>query len=89
MLHHAAHHLAAMNGQHESLQIIDFKQRSLKAINNSLRERQKADDDGIVIGVGLLANAEVRDPLLVLGRSTEHCSASGATKKQLGCTGQL
>ena len=59
MLHHAAHHLAGMRGQHDSLQIIEFKQRSLAAVNRSLRDLEGPCNDWTIIGVGLLANAEV------------------------------
>jgi hypothetical protein len=48
-----------MKGQHESLQIIEFKQRSLIAVNQSLQHRERSFDDWTLIGVGLLANAEV------------------------------
>jgi hypothetical protein len=59
MLHHAAHHMASMRGQTESLQIIEFKQRSLVAVNRRLQTLQGPCDDWTMIGVGLLANAEV------------------------------
>ncbi|KAJ9603501.1 hypothetical protein H2200_011687 [Cladophialophora chaetospira] len=58
MLHHAAHHLASMRGKHDSLQIIEFKQRSLAAVNRSLQRLEGPCDDWTLIGVGLLANAE-------------------------------
>ncbi|ETI24876.1 hypothetical protein G647_04246 [Cladophialophora carrionii CBS 160.54] len=58
MLHHAAHHLASMRGQQESLQVIEFKQRSLVAVNRRLQILQEPCDDWTIIGVGLLANAE-------------------------------
>ncbi|EXJ60295.1 hypothetical protein A1O7_04447 [Cladophialophora yegresii CBS 114405] len=59
MLHHAAHHLASMRGQNESLQVIEFKQRSLVAVNRRLQTLREPCDDWTIIGVGLLANAEV------------------------------
>ncbi|OAP65580.1 hypothetical protein AYL99_01552 [Fonsecaea erecta] len=58
MLHHAAHHLAGMRGDAMSLQIFEFKQRALAAVNQSLQRRQGPCGDWTLIGVGLLANAE-------------------------------
>ncbi|KAK5456978.1 hypothetical protein LTS15_004758 [Exophiala xenobiotica] len=58
MLHHAALHLATLRGQQESLQSIEFKQRSLVAVNRSLRGLSGPCDDWTLMGVGLLANAE-------------------------------
>ncbi|KIW89570.1 uncharacterized protein Z519_09726 [Cladophialophora bantiana CBS 173.52] len=58
MLHHAAHHLAGMRGNPISLQTIEFKQRTLAAVNQSLQRLQGPCDDWTIIGVGLLANAE-------------------------------
>ena len=59
MLHHAAHHLASMKGQQESLQIIEFKQQSLLAVTQGLQSFERACDDWTILGIGLLANAEV------------------------------
>jgi hypothetical protein len=59
MLHHAAHHLATLRGQKESLQTMEFKHRSLEAVNRRLRVLNGPCDDWTLIGVGLLANAEV------------------------------
>jgi hypothetical protein len=59
MLHHAAHSMAALRGEHDSLQIIEFKTRSLAAVNDNLQRIQGPCDDWTLIGVGLLANAEV------------------------------
>lgn len=59
MLHHAALHLATLRGQQESLQSIQFKQRSLMAVNKSLQGLSGPCDDWTLMGVGLLANAEV------------------------------
>jgi hypothetical protein len=59
MLHHAALHLATLRGQQESLQSIEFKQRSLVAVNRSLQGLSGPCDDWTLMGVGLLANAEV------------------------------
>lgn len=59
MLHHAAHHLAGMRGQRESLQVIQFKQKSLTAVNRQLQTLRGSCDDWTIIGIGLLANAEV------------------------------
>ncbi|KIW10950.1 hypothetical protein PV08_10249 [Exophiala spinifera] len=58
MLHHAALHLATLKGRKESLQAIEFKQRSLEAVNRSLQVLQGPCDDWTTMGVGLLANAE-------------------------------
>ncbi|KAJ9497341.1 hypothetical protein H2202_007145 [Exophiala xenobiotica] len=58
MLHHAALHLATLRGQQESLQSIEFKQRSLVAVNRSLQGLSGPCDDWTLMGVGLLANAE-------------------------------
>lgn len=64
MLHHAAHHLAGLRGNVMSLQTMEFKQRTLVAVNQSLQKLQgQPCDDWTIIGVGLLANAEVgREP---------------------------
>jgi hypothetical protein len=43
----------------ESLQVIQFKQKSLAAVNRRLQSLQGPCDDETIIGVGLLANAEV------------------------------
>ena len=59
MLHHAAHHLAGLRGHPSSLQTIDFKHRSLVAVNQSLQQKDGPYDDWTIIGIGLLANAEV------------------------------
>ncbi|KAK5205899.1 hypothetical protein LTR72_010105 [Exophiala xenobiotica] len=58
MLHHAALHLATLRGQQESLQSIEFKQRSLVAVNRSFQGLSGPCDDWTLMGVGLLANAE-------------------------------
>ncbi|KAK6364198.1 hypothetical protein LTS17_012467 [Exophiala oligosperma] len=58
MLHHAALHLATLKGQKESLQTMEFKQRSLEAVNRSLRLLQGPCDEWTIMGIGLLANAE-------------------------------
>jgi len=59
MLHHAAHHLARLRGLGTSLQAIEFKHRSLVAINASLRGKDGPVSDSTLVGIGLLANAEV------------------------------
>jgi hypothetical protein len=51
--------MASMRGQTDSLQVIEFKQRSLVAVNRRLQTLQGPCDDWTIIGVGLLANAEV------------------------------
>ena len=59
MLHHAAHHLAGMRGTSSSVQSIEFHQRAIVAVNQNLQRVQGPCDDWTIIGVGLLANAEV------------------------------
>ncbi|KAK5045242.1 hypothetical protein LTR84_009348 [Exophiala bonariae] len=58
MLHHAAHHLARLRGLDMTVQSIEFKQRSLVAVNKSLRRKNGPCNNSILLGVGLLANAE-------------------------------
>ena len=68
VLHHAAHHLAKT--QHgilgETSQTISFKYRSLKLLNERMAASKGPYDDGTIIAVGLLANAEVSSELLLL-----------------------
>jgi hypothetical protein len=61
VLHHAAHHLAKTQGVGgETPQTISFKYRSLKLLNERMAAMEGPYDDGTIIAVGLLANAEVR-----------------------------
>jgi hypothetical protein len=68
-LHHAAHHLAKTQGVgEETPQTISFKYRSLKLLNERMSVVKGPYDDGTIIAVWLLANAEVcfaTSPLLV------------------------
>jgi hypothetical protein len=61
VLHHAAHHHAkstqGISG--ETPQTIGFKYRSLKLLNERMATTNGPYDDGTIIAVGLLANAEV------------------------------
>jgi hypothetical protein len=60
VLHHAAHHLAKTQGVGgETPQTIGFKYRSLKLLNERMAATMGPYDDGTIIAVGLLANAEV------------------------------
>lgn len=59
MLHHAALHLATLRGQGKSLQAIELHHRSLAVVNESLRHLGGMCDDWTLLGIGLLANAEV------------------------------
>ena len=61
MLHHAAHHLANMRGVvcTGPTEAIDFKYRTLKLLNQRLRSSTGPYDDGVIVAVGLLVNAEV------------------------------
>ena len=59
MLHHAAHHLAQSRGLSESIQVVEWYQRALNAVKHALRNKHGLADDATVVGVGLLANAEV------------------------------
>ncbi len=62
MLHHAAHHVAKTQGRlEETPEIISFKWRTLKILNERLAASSGPYDDGTVIAAGLLANAEVSD----------------------------
>ena len=61
MLHHAALHLATLRGQREP-RTIELRQRALVAVNEGLRRLDGLCDDWTLLGVGLLANAEVRVP---------------------------
>jgi hypothetical protein len=69
VLHHAAHHLTKSQGVSvETPQMINFKYRSLKLLNERMSGTKGPYDDGTIIAVGLLANAEVCfaiPPLLV------------------------
>jgi Fungal specific transcription factor domain len=59
MLHHASHHLAKLkNGETETPQILDYKYRTIKLLNERLAATQGPYDDGTIVGAGLLANAE-------------------------------
>lgn len=61
MLHHAAHHLAKTHGHDEDTpQIIEYKYKTLRLLNERIAASSGPFDDGIVASVGLLANAEVR-----------------------------
>jgi hypothetical protein len=60
VLHHAAHHRAKTQGVcGETPQTISFKYRSLKLLNERMAATKGPYDDGTIIAVGLLANAEV------------------------------
>ena len=61
VLHHAAHHLAKTQQGilGETPQTINFKYRSLKLLNERMAATKGPYDDGTIIAVGLLANAEV------------------------------
>lgn len=59
MLHHAAHHLARLRGLDVTMQSIEFKQRSLAAVNMSLQRKSGPCSNSVLVGIGLLANAEV------------------------------
>ena len=62
VLHHAAHHLAKTRGMGrggETTQTLGFKYKSLKLLNERMAATNGPYDDGTIIAVGLLANAEV------------------------------
>lgn len=60
VLHHAAHHLAKTQGVGvETPQTINFKYQSLKLLNERMSVAKGPYDDGTIIAVWLLANAEV------------------------------
>ena len=61
VLHHAAHHHARSTQgiRGETVQTIGFKYRSLKLLNERMAATNGPYDDGTIIAVGLLANAEV------------------------------
>ena len=69
VLHHAAHHLAKTQGVGvETPQTINFKYQSLKLLNERMSVAKGPYNDGTIISVWLLANAEVcfaTSPLLV------------------------
>lgn len=59
MLHHASHHLAKLkNNEFETPQILDYKYRTIRLLNERMAATQGPYDDGVIIGAGLLANAE-------------------------------
>ena len=59
MLHHASHHLAKLKkGETETPQILDYKYRTIRLLNERLAATQGPYDDGTIVGAGLLANAE-------------------------------
>lgn len=59
MLHHASHHLANLkNGETETPQILEYKYRTIRLLNERLMATQGPYDDGTIVGAGLLANAE-------------------------------
>jgi hypothetical protein len=60
VLHHASHHLAKTQGVvAETPQMISFRYRSLKLLNERMSATRGPYSDGTIIAVGLLANAEV------------------------------
>lgn len=60
MLHHAAHHLAkAKFNMSETPQVIYYKCETLHMVRQRLSSSNGPYDDGTIITVGLLANAEV------------------------------
>ena len=69
VLHHAAHHLAKTQGVGvETPQAINFKYQLLKLLNERMSVAKGPYDDGTIIAVWLLGNAEVCfaiSPLLV------------------------
>lgn len=68
VLHHAAHHLSRSQGAGgETPQTISFKYRSLKLLNERMTAMKGPYDDGTIIAVGLLANAEVCLRITVIG----------------------
>jgi hypothetical protein len=59
MLHHASHHLAKLkNNESETTQILDYKYRTIRLLNERMAAAQGPYDDGVIVGAGLLANAE-------------------------------
>jgi hypothetical protein len=59
MLHHASHHLAKLkNNEAENPQIVDYKYRTIRLLNERLAATQGPYDDATIVGAGLLANAE-------------------------------
>lgn len=59
MLHHASHHLAKLkNDKTETPQILNYKYRTIRFLNERLTATKGPYDDGTIVGAGLLANAE-------------------------------
>jgi hypothetical protein len=59
MLHHASHHLAKLkHNEAETPQILDYKYRTIRMLNERITATQGPYDDGTIVGAGLLANAE-------------------------------
>lgn|SRR2546423_10625409 len=83
VLHHAAHHLAKTQGVGgENAQTISFKYRSLKLLNQRMAATQSPCDDGTIISIWLLANAEVcLEQALVLHSRLTGLSEYGVTRK--------
>lgn len=89
VLHHASHHLAKTRGaSEETPQIIGFKYRSLKLLNERMAAAKGPYHDGTIIAVGLLANAEVYPSVIYFGYISNRLSESGVTRKWRGCIGE-
>jgi hypothetical protein len=60
MLHHASHHLAKLqhNESGSNTQILDYKYRTIRLLNARMATTAGPYPDSIIVGAGLLANAE-------------------------------